>query len=279
MKIAAKFFALSLAVAVLPAMPAHASCHVPNLIRCIDSACIAGLAGDPTVRCGLCGSSAVTLTRRPSANQRASATTLEIRNAPTDPAARYSWAATECLQRIAGCTSDDVTDNYNPLIEQSCRAANVSMSFAAAATAPVRKSSAECRRDMIECMNRRCGAGFANCQQDSDLDRNFSTCLIDTSCGSDPEVSDIRNTIRRSRDDFERNRIAAAESAATQRRRARESAAQSAREDCRTGAAKESCVRSMCANFANRCEDNRDETAMANNLCRFVDIACGKIRQ
>jgi hypothetical protein len=34
----------------------------------------------------------------------------------------------------------------------------------------------------------------------------------------------------------------------------------------------------MCANFSNRCQDDRDEIAMATSMCRFIDSACEKIR-
>ena len=279
MKITARFFALCIMSFALFTQSADAAaCHVPNLIRCIDSACVAGLSGDPTVRCGLCGSSAVTLTRRPSTTQRASATTLEIRNAPTDPAARYAWAATECMRLIAGCTARDVSDNYDRLIEQSCRAANVSMNFAAAAQVAERKNPETCRREITACMTERCGAEWTNCASNADMDRLFANCLISTDCGHDPNTAAIRTGMQSQRDNLDATRISRAEAMAAQRRQERESTAQQARNDCRSGRLKQACVTQMCANFANNCENDRDETAMATSLCRYVDIACGNIR-
>ena len=54
----------------------------------------------------------------------------ELKKAPADPAERYAWAAQLCLQKVSGCTTDDVADNYDSLIEQSCKAAGISAQMA-----------------------------------------------------------------------------------------------------------------------------------------------------
>ncbi|MCL2757970.1 MAG: hypothetical protein FWE64_01465 [Alphaproteobacteria bacterium] len=283
MKKAAKFFALCLATCAMFIGAADARCHVPNLVRCLDSACVAGLTGDPTVRCALCGSGQATLRRQPLA-QRPSATTLDTRNAPTDPRERYVWAATECMRLIADCTADDVRDNYNTLIMQSCNAALVERTGAdASRTAMAQTPGDQCSQaDLRRCVTERCGANWAACMVDADLDRHFSACTITTNCGSDQNIANIRTAMRTERDNFETNRTANAETVARRHRADREEWVRAIGTDCMTGGGARAPARVACetekCNIIGGCQGSVDNTRIARLLCEHVDIACGRIR-
>ncbi|MCL1786032.1 MAG: hypothetical protein FWG39_02685, partial [Alphaproteobacteria bacterium] len=265
MKIVAKFFALCLMPYALCAGTAQAAaCHVPNLIKCLDSACVSGLAGDATVRCALCDSAAVPLNRNPSA-QRASATTLETRDAPERGLGRYAWAGTECLQKISGCTSSDIHDNYDKLIEQSCNAAIANMDRAGAPDKSEQNNPDKCQNQLYECMNRRCGAEWGTCAADADFDRNFSACLVGASCASDINTSQIKSDIKTIRDKTRAASEARPEQIAEKHRGNRRArhvtgtlTAEQTEQQCKDGRLKQNCINNVCANFTNKCSDGRN---------------------
>ena len=109
----------------------YGACSVANLTRCLDSVCAINVGANPAARCQYCGSASAgepsksTTMKSISAGAFAKYTISdkELKKAPSDPGERYVWGTKLCLQKVSGCTPDDVTDNYDSLVEQSCKAA------------------------------------------------------------------------------------------------------------------------------------------------------------
>ena len=127
-------------VPVFGAFSAVSKCQKTNMQRCLDSACAINIGMNPSARCQYCGTSAAgnppsqkglsTITAGQSTKY--TLTDREMRNAPSDPGARYVWATNECIKKLPDCTPDDVSDLYDKLIEQSCKTAGVTMQAASA---------------------------------------------------------------------------------------------------------------------------------------------------
>ena len=113
------------------------ACSRANLTRCLDSACAINMSSNPSARCQYCGTATA---GKPSSKKEMRSVSVgasakynisekELKKAPSDPGERYSWATKLCLQKVSGCNAEDVSDTYDPLIEQSCKAAGVSAQF------------------------------------------------------------------------------------------------------------------------------------------------------
>ena len=109
------------------------ACSVANLTRCLDSACAINIGANPAARCQYCGSSAAGKPSTANVMKNISAGSVtkyilsdkELKKAPSDPGERYVWATKQCLKKLKDCTPDDVSDNYDSLIEKSCTAAGI----------------------------------------------------------------------------------------------------------------------------------------------------------
>ena len=270
-----------------------ASCSIANLTRCLDSACAINLSSNPAARCQYCGTSdagePATGNAMRSVSVGASAkynfTDKELKKAPTDPGERYAWATAECLKKVSGCTPDDVTDNYDELIEQSCRAAGVTAQRDNALIAASKtKTKTTCKTDINSCIvaNNKCNADFSQCTEDANFDKFFAECSV-LATGCDEHLSAIRGEIIASRDTYVKNAEAMIASIVESYKQERASKLASIKSNCRDNSGFDACVETVCStNMPNKCETSdfgKSERSVANQLCTFHKLACETINK
>jgi len=269
---------------------AFGACSVTNLTRCLDSACAINIGANPAARCQYCGSSSAGepatagLMKTVTAGSAAKfvISDKELKKAPTDPGERYIWASKLCLKKMDGCTTEDIEDNYDALIEQSCKAAGISAEMASLAKEiNEEKSQASCSTEISTCIinTNHCLADYRNCESDADFDKFFSECNI-AAIGCDAYSKDIRSKLMAARDSAIKNADKALQSIVDAYRKAREQKLNNTIQSCRDNSAKQSCIDSVCAtSMRNKCEAGfENETAMAEQLCKFYDIACSRLQ-
>ena len=273
---------------VAPGIASATTCSQMNLTRCLDSVCAINVSSNPAARCQYCGTSSAgtppsTRTGMRSLSLGASARyTLsedELEDAPTDPGQRYVWATEQCIKKIDGCTPDDVSDVYDKLIEQSCRAAGVSAQMTAT-IADANKSTANessCRSSITACMidANRCGANWAACEDNAAFNNFFSTCSVQAT-GCDAYFATIRTTLTNARDTAIENADALIANLVSGYQNAREQKLTDARAICTNNAGRDACIETVCElNMPNKCGDGYEsERVNANLLCEFYDTAC-----
>ena len=269
-----------------PAVASAATCSVANLTRCLDSVCAINVSSNPAARCQYCGTSSAgtppTKTGMRSLSLGASARyTLsedELEDAPTDPGQRYAWATAQCIKKIDGCTPDDVSDAYDELIEQSCRAAGVSAQLATTLSERAQTvSQSTCMTNIRACMvaANRCGPDYSACENDSDFDRFFAACSVEAT-GCDDYVSDIRTDLIAARDSAIESADTMLATIVKNYQTARAQKLTSAQDGCKNDSARNECIETVCErNMPNKCGDGYEsERASATQLCEFYDIAC-----
>lgn len=279
------------AVAVMPhTIHAAATCSRANLTRCLDSACAINISSNPAARCQYCGTAssgeptAGNAMRSVSvgASAKYSFTDKELKKAPTDPGARYAWATAECIKKVTACTPDDVTDTYDKLIEQSCKAAGITAQMETLRAAAAKtKSKASCKTDVMACVidSKHCMADYSACADDADFDKFFAACSVEAS-GCDDHIGDIRTDLIAARDTAITNAEAIVDTIVTayQEQRAKQLAAVKAK--CTDNKGREACIESVCArSMANQCGAGfASERSMATQLCKFYDLACDTLK-
>ena len=280
------FFAL--AVLACPAVAAAATCSQMNLTRCLDSVCAINVSSNPAARCQYCGTASAgeppsertgmrSLSLGSSARYTVDEDTLE--DAPTDPGQRYAWATAQCIKLVDGCTVDDVSDVYDELIEQSCRAAGISaqMSETIANANRQTTSASSCQSTIRACMvaANRCGADFSACADDASFNNFFSACSV-TASGCDDYIADIRVAMTDARDTAIANADALIENIIAGYQNAREQKLNTALATCTDNAGRTSCIETVCErNMPNKCgEGYTSERVNAELLCEFYDLAC-----
>ena len=269
-----------------PAVASAATCSVANLTRCLDSVCAINVSSNPAARCQYCGTSSAgtppTKTGMRSLSLGASARyTLsedELEDAPTDPGQRYAWATAQCIKKIDGCTPDDVSDAYDELIEQSCRAAGVSAQLATTLSERAQTvSQSTCMTNIRACLvaANRCGPDYSACENDSDFDRFFAACSVEAA-GCDDYVSDIRTDLIAARDSAIESADTMLATIVKNYQTARAQKLTSAQDGCKNDSARNTCIETVCErNMPNKCGDGYEsERASATQLCEFYDIAC-----
>lgn len=281
-------------IAVLTAAPfgadAVTTCSKANLTRCLDSACAINLSSNPAARCQYCGTASAGAPTAGDAMRSVSVgasakfsfTAKELKAAPTDPGARYAWATAECIKKVAGCTPDDVTDNYDTLIEQSCKAAGISaeMSSLRAAAAKT-KTKSSCKTDVQACVidAKRCGPDYSACADNADFDKFFSGCSVEAG-GCDTYLGDIRTELIAARDTAIKNADTIIETIVASYKSEREKKLASVKANCTDNAGREACITSVCErSMANKCAAGYSaERSMATQLCKFYDLACDTLK-
>ena len=273
-------------VAAFHANAAPSKCSKANLTRCLDSACAINIGVNPSARCQYCGTSSAGTppTQKGLTNVTAGQSTKyalsdkELKSAPSDPGKRYVWASKECIKKLPDCTPDDISDAYDKLIEQSCRAAGASIKTANAAAsfnnAPTQKT---CNETLTICITNKCGASYDMCQEDSDFDKFISECAVDAT-GCDEYIAEFRTGVANERKaEYERREnILLAVVGDIQTTRADNLA--TARAECTNDAKYESCVTSMCnGRMKNKCND-KTEKSMAGLLCKYYKTACNALK-
>ena len=147
----------------------YGACSVANLTRCLDSVCAINIGANPAARCQYCGSSNAGEPEKSTTMKNITAGTSakytisdkQLKNAPKDPGERYVWGTKLCLEKVSGCTADDVTDNYDSLIEQSCTAAGISTEMEALTKkANAKKTKTSCTTEISSCVinEKRCNS-------------------------------------------------------------------------------------------------------------------------
>lgn len=268
---------------------AAVKCSQANLTRCLDSVCAIGVSSNPAARCQYCGTSNAgtppkTVMRGVSVGTSAkyNISDKDLKKAPTDPGKRYAWATTECIKKVSGCTPDDVSEFYDSLIQQSCKAAGVSAQMQKTLTTTGKqKSQSMCKSTIQSCIisDTHCMADYRNCKSDSDFDKFFATCSIE-SAGCDNYLSSIRSDIINQRDSAIKNTALALTQLVASYQDARDKKITTTKSDCISNTAKQNCINTVCArNMPNKCdgEFGADERVAANALCDFYDTACATI--
>ena len=268
-----------------------AMCRISDLQKCLDSVCAQN--ADPSERCYACGTSAAV---RPTSSApvmqslalgTSSKNTLsasELKNAPVDPGERYQWATSECLKKLKDCTAENVTNNYDKLIEQSCKVALGDAEYAASMKkSSVKKTSNQCNSEISRCLlgSARCDSNMLKCQVDAEFDRNFSACMAEVS-GCDEFLQDLRSTMLNSRNRMISEKDSRITDLIKLKQLEREEKMASARRLCTSGG-KADCILEICGNMPigldedGKCS-NQNERQWATSLCKFVDIACDRLK-
>ena len=268
---------------------AAVSCSRANLTRCLDSVCAINVSSNPAARCQYCGTASAgepPATGMRSVSVGASAkyniSDKDLKKAPKDPSKRYAWAAQQCLKKVSGCTTDDVADVYDSLIEQSCKAAGVAAEMKElAAAASEKPSKSVCKSGVDACVlsDKHCMADFSNCISDVDFNNHFAACGVDAT-GCDEYMADIRQDLVASRDALVKNVDALIDSIVVAYQNARDKLFVNIKNQCDDNSARDACIERVCAtNMINKCAPGfESERSMATQMCAFYDIACDTLK-
>ncbi len=269
------------------ASPAFAVCNSLNLTRCLDSACVQN-SGDTGDRCRLCGTDLASGAKNNAPAMKSlsigSSSKIilsddDLATAPATAGSRYSWATEKCIKKVDGCTADDVTKNYDSLIEQSCKSVITEKSYSKALSAQnVTKSVDSCNIDIAGCLTAdlRCGSDWSRCSDESVYSILFSECSISTGCsdlvqGSKPTIDALRVSGLNARK-------VSVENITKKYSALRESKIKDANDAC-SGNGKQICITNICKSMANNCEEDfEDEKKLAEYFCKYVDTACEKLK-
>lgn len=289
-KIARLFIALTLVMPAFFGAAGAATCSRASLTRCLDSACGINVGANPAARCQLCGTSTAGVGATNTgltnlsvgASSKNTISAKELKVAPSDPGARYAWATGECIKKISGCTVDDVSDIYDLLIENSCKAAGINASreelFAAAKKT---KSKTTCDTEIRSCVvdAKRCGPGYTGCEDNANFDKFFSACVVNAT-GCDEYTSAIRTVLITARDTAIKNADTLLANIVNAYQTARETKLKTAEDSCRDNRAKNACIQTVCeTNMKNKCAAGfASEKSMATLLCAFHDTACSRLK-
>ena len=280
---------------------AFGACSTANLTRCLDSVCAINIGANAAARCQYCGSSSAGEPKTAGVMKSVTAGSAakytisdkELKNAPTDPGRRYMWATEQCLKKVKDCTTEDVSDNYDSLIEQSCKAAGISAGMDnLAKKANQEKKQPACESEINACLigEKRCLADYRNCESDADFDKYFSECSVAAS-GCNSYISAIRSKQISARNTAIKNADLALKNTVNAYQNARKQKLSSAQNACKDQSAKQNCIQSVCVNnMRNKCGIKLDtvdeetgkvvesETTLAAKLCEFYDVACGRLK-
>lgn len=251
----------------------------------MDSACAINIGVNPAARCQYCGTSnageppkqkgLTNVTAGQSTKYAISASDLS--NAPSDPSRRYAWALGECIKKLPDCTEQDVSDAYDKLIEQSCKSAGVTMKITnAASELNAKPTKTNCTRTFTNCMDSKCGKSFDKCPTDADFNRVFTECAAEAT-GCDEYLSGFRESFATAREKASENREDDLQRIVNSNKSTRESTFNTTFQNCKTGAAKEKCINTMCSrHMRGGCKGDtaEQERSMAEQLCKYYDTAC-----
>jgi len=269
---------------------AYGACSVANLTRCLDSVCAINIGANPAARCQYCGSASAgeptksTTMKSISAGASAKYTISdkELKKAPSDPGERYVWGTKLCLEKVSGCTPDDVEENYDKLIEQSCTAAGIATEFVnLAQKANEKKTQSSCSTEITSCVidAKRCTADYRKCESDSDFDKYFSECSV-LSTGCDEFLTSVRSTLTSARKTAIANTDKLLQNIINSYKTAREQKLANAQTTCKSNKGKQDCIDRVCKNnMRNKCDVGFEyEKTVAEQLCKFYDTACGRLK-
>jgi len=288
MKYSKLFFVI--ASLCVPTFAFGGACSTANLTRCLDSACALNIGANPAARCQYCGDASAGEPEKSMAMKSISAgssakytiSDKELKKAPKDPGERYVWATQNCLKKLTDCTPDDVEETYDPLIEQSCKAAGIATDMAnLAKKANTAKTKSSCSTEISSCLinDKRCHADYSKCESDADFDKYFSECGV-LSTGCDAFMADLRSTLMTSRDKAIKNADEILNNIVVAYQTARKNKLESTRAGCKDDAAKKKCIAAVCSNnMRHKCDIGYEyEEVVAKELCKFYDVACSRLK-
>ncbi|MDR1826343.1 MAG: hypothetical protein LBQ49_01465 [Rickettsiales bacterium] len=283
------------------AAPSHAAsskCKQSDVRACLDSACSEDL--EPASRCYLCGTSAAkkpektayALGDSPKIQSlsvgKSSKNTLsekEIKSAPADPGERYQWARRECGKKIKDCDFEDATDGYDKLIDASCKTALGDSEYASTIKkAAVKKTADQCDAELSVCLlsQNKCDGNMLKCGADEEFNRNFSACMVEaTGCGE--FTTALRDGMKKSRDEMVAKKDGRINDLVALKKLERQNKLEEKKRMCNASNGKNGCMAEMCAGFPiglgrdGMCAD-AEEKIWAASLCKFVDLACNKLK-
>ena len=265
-----------------------AKCSRANLTRCLDSACAINISSNPAARCQYCGTASAGTPDKKNAMRAVSAgasakyniSEKDLKKAPTDPGERYVWATKQCLSKVAGCTADDVTDTYDTLIEQSCKAAGISAKMEnLQKEANKARTKSDCESEISACLitSNACGSDYSNCEADANFNKFFSACGVQ-STGCDNFISEIRDNLLAERNSAIENADALLAKIIATYQNNRETRLSDIRKQCDEDTAYETCVETVCQNnMPDKCSDSTEKVS-AGLLCQFHKTACKTLR-
>jgi len=269
---------------------AFGACSVANLTRCLDSACAINIGANPAARCQYCGSSAAGKPTQgktmkaisAGASMKYTISDKELKKAPSDAGERYVWATKACLEKLPDCTADDVTDNYDKLIEQSCTAAGISTQLAnLLEDVNEEKTQSACASEINTCIvdAKHCLADYRNCENDADFDKYFSECSV-AAVGCDSFSKTIRSNLITARDRAIQNADKILTNIVNSYKTARENKLKNTQNACIDNAAWSQCVATVCNNnMPHKCDETHEyEETLAGQLCEFHKIACDRLK-
>ncbi len=269
---------------------AFGACSVANLTRCLDSVCAINIGANAAARCQYCGSSSAGEPKTAGVMKSVSAGSAakytisdkELKKAPKDPGQRYVWATEQCLKKLKDCTGEDVSDNYDSLIEQSCKAAGIASDMAKLSKEVNKgKSQSACSSEITNCViaEMRCLTDYRNCESDTDFDKYFSECSVDAK-GCDSYLATIRSTLLSARDAAIKSADSALQSLVASYQDKRKIKLAETQSACKDNSAKRKCVSAVCeSNMRNKCSDGFEyETSLAEQLCKYYDTACSRLK-
>ena len=265
-----------------------AKCSRANLTRCLDSACAINISSNPAARCQYCGTASAGTPDKKNAMRAVSAgasakyniSEKDLKKAPTDPGERYTWATKQCLTKVAGCTADDVTETYDTLIEQSCKAAGVSAKMEKLQKeAKKTRTKSDCESEISAClvMDNACSGDYSNCEANADFDKFFAACGVQAT-GCDNFISEIREELFAERTNAIENADEILAKIVATYQNSRETKLTGIQKGCDEDTEYESCVETVCQNnMPDKCADSTEKVS-AGLLCQFYKTACKTLR-
>ena len=206
----------------------------------------------------------------------------QLKKAPSDPGERYVWGTKLCLEKVAGCTSDDVEEIYDPLIEQSCKAAGISSEMQnLAKEINEEKTEGSCSTEIRSCVvdTKRCRADYRSCESDEVFDKHFSECGV-LSTGCESFLAGIKNKLNSARLSAFENADQLLKTIVESYQKLREQKLASAQNSCKNNSAKDACMERVCkSNMRNKCAVGFEyEKTVADQLCKFYETACDRLK-
>lgn len=266
----------------------YGACSTANLTRCLDSVCAINIGANPAARCQYCGTASAGDATKSGTMRNVSVglstkytvSDKELKKAPKDPGERYVWGTRLCIEKLPDCTPDDVSDVYDSLIEQSCKAAGITTEITnLAKKTNSAKTQTNCATEIESCVTdtKRCRADFSNCKNESDFDKYFSECGV-LSNGCESFLTNIRKSLIASRKTSMANSEKLLNNIVTTYQNNRKQRLTTAQTGCKNNKATNDCVKRVCENnMRKKCAD-KNEQAAAQSLCKFYDTACERLK-
>lgn len=272
------------------------ACSTANINKCLDSVCAINIGANPAARCQYCGSADSGVPAEnggmkkisAGANSKYTLTDKELKKAPKDPGERYVWAREKCFEKVDGCSSisedeqDEIEEAYDKLIEQSCKAAGISMAMNDLTKKQTKaKTESACSSEIKTCLlnDKHCTANYSMCKEEADFDKHFADCSV-AATGCEQFLNKMRGDLFAARKEAIDNVDKILDNIVASYKQQRETKLSSIKTSCKDGSAKNSCIETVCKNnMRNKCATGfEQEKNMALQLCKFYETACQRLQ-